>query len=88
MLHALQKAEIVNPASAASRQSTPPKASAQASSEPNRAQKVFDELQQVQWPSRKQAAVDTAVVLAIVFGSSVFLFFLNGLLAEVSKLIF
>ena len=49
---------------------------------------VLAELQFIEWPKPKQAAVDTAIVIAIVLGSSGFLFALNGVLTEISKLLF
>jgi preprotein translocase SecE subunit len=49
---------------------------------------VLSELQYIEWPKPGQAAVDTGVVIAIVIGSSAFLFALNGVLTEVSKVLF
>ena len=49
---------------------------------------VLAELQFIEWPKPRQAAIDTAIVIAIVVGSSGFLFVLNGILTEISKLLF
>jgi preprotein translocase SecE subunit len=54
----------------------------------NIVQSVLSELQFIEWPAPRQAAVDTAVVMAIVVGSSVFLFAVNSLLTEAAKLLF
>jgi preprotein translocase SecE subunit len=60
----------------------------QAKDKPGRIQSVLEEIQYIEWPHPLQAASDTAVVIAIVVSASAFLFVLNTLLTELSKLLF
>lgn len=48
-------------------------------------QNAFREIGEIDWPAPGQAAVETLYVIAIVVGSSAFLFGLNGLLTELSR---
>ena len=54
----------------------------------SRFESVLAELEFIEWPPLGQAAVDTFVVIAIVLGSSAFLFVVNSVLAEGAKRIF
>lgn len=77
-------AAAVSKAADAAAQSAPKAAP----SKPNRLESVRDELQYIEWPSAKQAVMDTGVVIAIVVASSTFLLALNGALTSLSNKLF
>lgn len=51
-------------------------------------QGVLEEIRLIKWPSPVSAVLNTLLVVAIVAGSSVILFGVNTLLAELSKEIY
>jgi preprotein translocase subunit SecE len=48
-------------------------------------QGAIGEISEIDWPAPRQAAIETLYVMAIVIGSSAFLFGLNGLLTELAR---